>query len=147
MNAKIWLQTCIPNKPQIFAYWKNGWLPLWTYYQECILFNISHWRGNVRLSDDSSSRRRTLNALRMNLNLIDVRGGQSAHDNKSHIHTPQAERTWRLMGGLWHSVCIEAARRTLPRGHGLSPISRKMIELASCFGYIIVKCQPMYTEI
>ena len=35
------------------------------------------------------------------------------------------------------------ARRTLPSGPGLSPISKNMIRLASRFGYIIVKCRPI----
>ena len=78
-----------------------------------IISNISHWRGNVHLNDDSNSRIRTLNASCMNLNLVDVCGGQST----------------------------AAARRTLPRGPGLSPIGRNMIGLASRFGYIIVKCR------
>ena len=46
-----------------------------------IMANISRWRGNVRLNNDSNSRRRTLNASRVNLNHVDVRGGQSARDD------------------------------------------------------------------
>ena len=33
----------------------------------------------------------TLNASRVNLNRVDVRGGQSAREDKSHIRTPWAE--------------------------------------------------------
>ena len=97
----------------------------------------SRWRGNVRLNDDSNSRRCTLNALRVNLNRVGVHCRQSAREDKSHISTPRAERAWRLMDVLWHSACTETARRTLPRGPGLSPISKNMIRLASRFGYII----------
>ena len=37
---------------------------------------------------------------------------------------------------------IRPARRKLPRGPGLSPISRDVIGLASRFGSIIVKYRP-----
>ena len=40
---------------------------------------------------------------------------------RGNIRTPRAERAWRLMDVLWHSACTETARRTLPRGPGLSP--------------------------
>ena len=63
-----------------------------------ILWYISRWRGTVRLNDDSNSRRRTLNASRVNLNPIYVRRGQSARDDKSHIRMPRAECAWRLIG-------------------------------------------------
>ena len=96
----------------------------------------------MHLNDDSKSRRHTLNASHVNLNRVDMRGGQSAWDNKSHIHTPRAEHACQLMDVLRHSACTETAQRTLPRGPGLSPISKNMIGLASCFGYIIVKCRP-----
>ena len=66
-----------------------------------------------------------MNVLCMNLNPIDIRGRHSAHDDK-----------WMIR----HSVCTEAAWRTLHRGPGLSPIGMNMIGLASRFGSIIVKC-------
>ena len=39
----------------------------------------------MRLNDDSNSRRHPLNASRVNLNHVDVCGGQSARDEISHI--------------------------------------------------------------
>ena len=60
------------------------------------------------------------------LNPVDVRGGQSARDNIVDVIKPARCR-----------------RRTLPRGPGLSPISRDVIGLAGCLGSIIVKCRPI----
>ena len=105
-----------------------------------LLIYISRWCGNVCLNDDSNPRRHPLNASRVNLNRVDVHGGQSARDDKSHRRTPRAEHAWRFMAVLRHSVCIETAWQTLP---GLSLIGKNMIGLASRFGYIIVKCRPI----
>ena len=47
--------------------------------------------GNVRLNDDSTSQRSIPIALRVIINPVDGRGGQSARDDKSHTRTWQAE--------------------------------------------------------
>ena len=57
---------------------------------------------------------------------------------KSHVPYTMG-RVHMTINVLRHSVYTETARRTLPRGPGLSTIGRNMIGLASCFGYIIVK--------
>ena len=51
----------------------------------------SRCHGNVRLNDDSKSERSIPIALRVIINPVDVRGGQSARDNKSHTRTLRAE--------------------------------------------------------
>ena len=43
---------------------------------------ISRCHDSMHLNDDSKSRRCALNAWRVNLNRVDVRGGQSAWDDK-----------------------------------------------------------------
>ena len=63
--------------------WQNSGITI-------IVNHISHCHGNVHLNDDSKSQRRTLNAWHMILNLVDVCGGQTARDDKSHICAPQA---------------------------------------------------------
>ena len=50
----------------------------------------------MRLNDDSNSRRRTLNASRVNLNRVDVRGGQSAREDKSHIYAVFSGANWPI---------------------------------------------------
>ena len=47
--------------------------------------------GNVRLNDDSKSQRSIPIASRVIINPVDVRSGKSAHDDKSHTRTLQAE--------------------------------------------------------
>ena len=81
--------TCVNLKPRIDE--NRQTVPKMRFLLATLTY-ISHWRGNVRLNHDSNSRRRTLNASRVSLNLVDVRGGQSVRDNKSHIRTPRAER-------------------------------------------------------
>ena len=48
----------------------------------CVYMYMSHWHGNVRGNNDSKSRRRTLNASRVNLNCVDARRGHSVRDDK-----------------------------------------------------------------
>ena len=68
-------------------------------------------RGNMHPNYDSKSGRRTPNAWRVILNGVDVRGGQSTHDNKSHnICLLQAECV-TINGVLRHRLhgicCLE----------------------------------------
>ena len=67
----------------------------------------------------------------------DVRCGQSARDDKSHV----AGRVCVTILLTSSNQCCR--QRTLPRGPGLSPISRDVIGLVSCFGSIIIKCRPI----
>ena len=57
----------------------------------CINIHRSHCHGNVRLNNDSKSQRSIPIALCVIINPVDVRGGQSARDEKSHTHTMRAE--------------------------------------------------------
>ena len=82
-------ETCVNLKPRIDE--NRQTVPKMRFLLATLTY-ISHWHGNVRLNHDSNSLRRTLNASRVSLNLVDVHGGQSARDNKSHIRTPRAQR-------------------------------------------------------
>ena len=57
----------------------------------CIYIYIYMYRsrchGNVHLNNDSKLQRSIPIALRAIINPVDVRGGQSARDDKSHTHT------------------------------------------------------------
>ena len=55
--------------------------------------NRSCCHGNVRLKDDSKLQRSIPIASRVIINPVDVRGGQSARDDKSHTRTLRAECT------------------------------------------------------
>ena len=110
-----------------------------TYYRSCCHSNV------CTINDDSKSHRSIPITRRVILYPIYVHCGQSVRDNKSHIHQYVAGRlcvtillTSSQLFLIWHS-----RRHTyLPRGLGLSPVSKDVIGLASCFGSISLKCQP-----
>ena len=63
-------------------------------HDKSVLFSItSRCHGNGCLNNDSKSLRSIPIASRMILNPVDVRGRQSAHDNKSHTRMLQVECT------------------------------------------------------
>ena len=58
---------------------------------EGVTRNRSHCHGNLRLNVDSKSQRSIPIASRVIINPVNVRGGQSARDDKSHTRTLWAE--------------------------------------------------------
>ena len=60
-------------------------------WQRDLLCTRSRCHGNVRLNDDSKSQRSIPIASRVIIYPVDVRGGQSARDDKSHTCTWRAE--------------------------------------------------------
>ena len=93
-----------------------------------------------------------IDAWRVILNHVDIHGGQSARDNPMHVRGGQIARDDNPIHVRCGRVCVTLLltssnqryrRQSLPRGPGLSPISRDVIGLASCFESIIVKCRPI----